>query len=251
MKSGEEINYDVNKSTVKSKDAAKHNQWQIRATFFKKNEGKYASIPNQTFPSLTYAFLIERHSAFHVAGIFVPAFVLIIVNLSLSWLNIDGYERFILVGLNLFSHYIYIEEMFFYIPYNGETVPTVLLFFRDSLFVTAFLLCVTILMKMITRNEEKPAPWIDFTTNFFTRKIIYGDFIFGVKINSRKLDEEHLVGHLNNYSKDNIVWRSFANIIDKFIFLIIFLVYIIMFIRLLPGGYDDSSWEGIAVENSI
>jgi hypothetical protein len=251
MKSGEEVNYDASKSTVKSKDAALHNQWKIIATFFKKNDGKYASIPNQTFPSLTYAFLIERHSAFHVAGIYVPALVLIIVNLSLSWLSIDGYERFILVGLNLFSHYIYLEELFFFVPYNGDTVPTVLLFFRDSLFVTAFLLCVTIFLKMIARNDEKPTPWIEFLASFFTSKLIFGDYIFGVNMKSEKADGEQLVENLINYPKDNLVWRTFANIIDKSIFIIIFVLYIILFTRLLPTSYDNNSWADIAVENNI
>lgn len=255
MKSGEELNYDGDRSTVKSVDAVKHNQWKIIATFFRKNNGKYKTMPNQSFPSLYYAFLIERHSALHVAGIFIPALVLIIVNLCLFWMNIDGYERFVLAGLNMFCHFLYLEQVFWYLPYNGDSVPTVLLFFRDSLFITAILLCETTFLKLINRNIEKPAPWIEFTTTLFTSKLIYGDVIFAIKINSDKQDPEQdsalLVTDLKSFSKDNIAWRTFSNILDKLMFVIIVITYIIMYVALLPENYDDNKWEGIAVESNV
>jgi hypothetical protein len=246
MKTGEEMNYIAAKSTVKSKEAAQHSQWKIIATFFKKNPGKYASSPNQTYPSMVFTFLIERHSAFHVAATFVPAIVLIICNLISSWINPDGYERFALITINLFCHYIYFEQMFYYMSFNGDTVPVTLLFFRNSSIITTFLLCLTVILKLINKYDGKPARWIDSMTTIFTIKMAYGNVIFEARRTS--YDSSLLAENMKNLSKDNLTWRTFSNIIDKFIFTFVLIIYMFMILILLPSGYDDRIWEGIAVE---
>lgn len=247
MKTGEELNYVAAKSTVKSKEAAQHSQWKIVATFFRKNEGKYASSPNMTYPSMIYTFLIERHSAFHIATTFVPAVVMIIVNLISSWMNPDFYERFALLTLNLFCHYINFEQMFFYMPSNGDTVPTTLLFFRNSTIITAFLLCLTVILKLINKYDEKPAQWIESFTTLFTGKMAYGNIIFGARRASE--DSSLIIQNLKSLTKDSLIWCTFSNIIDKLVFTIVVITYFCMVIMLLPKGYDKSVWNGIAVEN--
>lgn len=112
MKSGEEMNYNPEKVKVVSSKAQRNNQWQLLSSTSKVNIGKYASAPNETYPSVTFSFLIERHSAFHVSGTIVPAIILMTLNLTVLWMIPGMIERFILTLTNLFSHFLYMEFLY-------------------------------------------------------------------------------------------------------------------------------------------
>lgn len=112
MKTGEEMNYQTDKVRVISARAKDNNQWKMLSATSKINEGKYKSEPNETYPSISFSFLIERHSGYHVSGTIVPAVVLLICNLTVLWM-LPGYiERFVLSVFNLFSHFLYLECLY-------------------------------------------------------------------------------------------------------------------------------------------
>lgn len=112
MKSGEEMNYNTEKVKLISSRAKENNQWKMLASNTKINPGKYAIAPNETYPSITFSFLIERHSSYHISGIFVPAFVLLICNLTILCMMPGAIDRFILCIFNLFSHFLYLEFLY-------------------------------------------------------------------------------------------------------------------------------------------
>lgn len=106
MKTGEEINYNTNRVTVASARAKQNNLWNLLEATSVVNIGTYEVVPNETYPSVTFSFLIERHSAFHVGATIIPAFVLMINNLIVLWMTPGLIERFVLSAFNLFSHFI-------------------------------------------------------------------------------------------------------------------------------------------------
>ena len=112
MKTGEEINYNAEKLKLISSRAKQNSQWKLLSTNSKINEGKYAVVPNETYPSISFSFLIERHNAFHLSGTVVPAIVLIICNLTVLWMDLCSIDRFVLCLCNLFSHSLYIEFLY-------------------------------------------------------------------------------------------------------------------------------------------
>lgn len=112
MKTGEELNYIPERIKIISRKAKESHQWKLLSATSVYNVGKYAVAPNETYPSLTFAFYIERHSAFHVSGTLVPALILIVCNLIVLWMTPGSIERFILCIVNLFSHTLYLEFLY-------------------------------------------------------------------------------------------------------------------------------------------
>lgn len=111
MKTGEQLNYNTEKLKLISSRAKQNNQWKLLNANSKVNEGKYSVAPNETYPSIVFSFLIERLSGFHLTGTIIPAIVLMVCNLSVLWMD-SGIDRFILCLCNLFSHFLYVEFLY-------------------------------------------------------------------------------------------------------------------------------------------
>lgn len=73
--SGEHINFTTKATTVSTDDSRIHLEWKISSTWVQYMPGVYnfSSGDNSTYPSLFYAFVLERHSASFTAMITVPA----------------------------------------------------------------------------------------------------------------------------------------------------------------------------------
>lgn len=112
MKTGEEMNYNVDRVKLISSRTKDNNQWKLLASDAKVNPGQYAVAPNETYPSVTFSFLIERHSSYHVMGTIIPALVLLICNLVVLWMIPGAIDRFVLCIFSLFSHFIYLEFLY-------------------------------------------------------------------------------------------------------------------------------------------
>lgn len=112
MKTGEEMNYNADKVKLISSRAKENNQWKLLAAKAKVNAGKYAVVSNETYPSVVFSFLIERHSAYHISGTVISAIVLSFSNLLVLWMLPGSIERFILSISNLISHFLYLEFLY-------------------------------------------------------------------------------------------------------------------------------------------
>lgn len=73
VNSGEEIDYKIKKTIISDEELSSQNlQWRMLKATYKRNEGNF-SESKQTYPSLTFTFLIERHAAEIAVTILVPA----------------------------------------------------------------------------------------------------------------------------------------------------------------------------------
>lgn len=64
-----------------------------------------------TQPSVIINFGIERYSKGYIQQIMVPAVVLVLINIFLLTLNPELPDRMALYVINLFSHFIYVEQL--------------------------------------------------------------------------------------------------------------------------------------------
>ncbi|CAO1375370.1 unnamed protein product [Diamesa hyperborea] len=207
------------------------------------NNGSYSEYKNVTFPSVKYTFIIERHSALHIAGYIVSAFVLMVVCLSTLWMTPGCVERFVLSGFNLFSHFLFMEQLYWLIPHNGETLPNVVRYFRDSMCIATFILIETIVIQMVMMANDKPAVWIQSITTFATNNKV-GEYFF-TSARPEPQDSTDLLEKLKLQSNDRVLWITFCRVIDRLIFLILFIIFITMFIVMLPKNYLSFNYESL------
>jgi hypothetical protein len=66
---------------------------------------------NSSHPFIVFNFSFRRHSGEFSHQVMIPAAVLGVVNLVLLLLSPESKERFILLAMNLFSHFIYMEQL--------------------------------------------------------------------------------------------------------------------------------------------
>lgn len=73
VNSGDEIDFKILKSIITDEELSSQNQeWRLIRITYKRNPGNFSET-KQTYPSLTFSFLIERHSGSHAVIILIPA----------------------------------------------------------------------------------------------------------------------------------------------------------------------------------
>lgn len=74
VNSGDEIDYKVQKTIISDHDlTSQDRQFQLIRATYRRNPGNFTDT-KETYPSLTYSFLLQRHSAVHGAVLLVAAF---------------------------------------------------------------------------------------------------------------------------------------------------------------------------------
>lgn len=70
--SGDEIDFKLMKSVVTDDDLSSQNsEWRLIQATYRRDPGNFTNT-KVTYPSLTFSFLIERHSASHAVYILLP-----------------------------------------------------------------------------------------------------------------------------------------------------------------------------------
>ncbi|XP_050072550.1 neuronal acetylcholine receptor subunit beta-3-like [Anopheles maculipalpis] len=119
-----------------------HAEWKIQSAIL-----LHIYLPDNTsYPSLEYVFTLERHIAIYGA-ILTPGFLMIIINLAVLWMNSGSTERLYILCATCMGHFSYMEYLYWRVPYHGEAVPKMLLFFRDSLMINVLMLAFTIILR--------------------------------------------------------------------------------------------------------
>lgn len=111
MKSGEELNYNAEKVTLVTGRTKKNNQWKLLAATKKVDDGKYSST-NETYPSISFVFIIERHNGFYASTIIFSALCLILCNLSVFYFNPGDIIRMLMCGAILTSNMLYLSFLY-------------------------------------------------------------------------------------------------------------------------------------------
>jgi hypothetical protein len=136
-------------------------------------------------------------------------------------------------------------KSFFRLPKSGDSVPNVLIFFRDSEIIAAIFLFETLLVKTLVAksNEYRPYLWIQSAVTIATTNR-FGELLL-TTATGKVEDAADLVESVKKLSTDEIVWLTFCKLIDRLIFFVCFILYFFMFISLLPEGYLSLNYDPI------
>ena len=104
------------------------------------------------------------------------------------------------------------------------------IYYRNSLIITAALLIFTILFKYLTYFDTKPQPWIEtVTTKIMSNRI--GEYCFALKyydlkrLDKNKVEPTEIEELVEKLSPENKAWRQFVKITDRIVCFIIIVVY--------------------------
>ena len=107
--------------------------------------------------------------------------------------------------------------------------------------IATFLLIETIVVKMVMMVNDKPAVWIQSVTTFATNNKV-GEFVF-TSSRPDPQDSSDLIEKLKLQSNDDVVWITFCRVIDRLLFLILFIIFITMFLVMLPKNYLSFNYD--------
>lgn len=107
--------------------------------------------------------------------------------------------------------------------------------------IATFLLIETIVVQMVMLASNKPAVWIQSITTFATNNKV-GEFIF-TSSRPDPQDSSDLIEKLKLQSNDNVVWITFCRVIDRLMFIILFIIFITMIFVMLPKNYLSFDYD--------
>ncbi|XP_046748854.1 neuronal acetylcholine receptor subunit beta-3-like [Diprion similis] len=199
---------------------------------------------NYTFPTIMYNVIIERHSNLMQVTIIAPAVLLIIVTLTVLWLNPNYPERLIVAVLNLICHLICISDVIWQVPFNGSSTPSILFFHQSSMIAATFALLLTVVLRQLGEISASTPVWLETTTSTILESRA-GQLILLTILRpkaSRSLGAEEAnagsadakVFSDNVYSEKSNVWQNLATILDRLSFIIVLFTYLIMICVLAP-----------------
>lgn len=127
MNTGEELDYEREKTLLQLDDKLMDSKWKMVSGTVNKSTIVYLTKEKvrNTFPSIKFIFVLERHSALQAAAILAPTAVIILINLLVLFIDPDLSERVSLLGFNAVTHFMFLQQLYWAIPHNGDSVPNV------------------------------------------------------------------------------------------------------------------------------
>ncbi|XP_058447013.1 neuronal acetylcholine receptor subunit alpha-6-like [Malaya genurostris] len=245
-----EVDFLANGTSLGSDETNSHNEWNILSTNVQKHDTPLRD--NQTYPSVLFNYVLERHSGSHCAIVLTPAFIMMAINIISLWLNCYSLERLVMLGSSLFIHFLFIENLYWQIPFNGSSTPSFLIFFRNSLVITATSLVLTVFIKHIYLSDSEPPAAVGGVITFLS------DNQLGQKLFGRNLDEDTVEasettdGNGGENSPDTVIlvgenfpepkktavkggiYKVAALMIDRILFVGIIVLYALLLLTLMP-----------------
>ncbi|XP_035780676.1 neuronal acetylcholine receptor subunit alpha-5-like [Anopheles albimanus] len=227
-----------------------HSKWKMVAANAKKLQ-----YDNDTYPTVEYTFLLERHIAIYGA-ILTPGFIMALLNMGILWMSCVSSERLYILCGTCLGHFSYLEYLYWRVPYHGVAVPKLLIFFRDSLLINVAILTFTIMLRHMRLSTGNSSNVFDklaskaASTNVgsillqservgnvnkeendnHSEPNADGDTVnLVVEAAEVKIDEKHNT----NYTKQVLV----ATFLDRILFVCCLFSYILMLFNVLPSEF--------------
>ncbi|XP_017758780.1 PREDICTED: uncharacterized protein LOC108549775 [Eufriesea mexicana] len=239
---GEEVSFHLDRKGFQMEGFSNNSEWDFKVVNAYKVLKKYKCCPNDSYPMITYEFDIRRHHGIMHTTYITPAIALMLLTLTVLWLDSRSTERMAMAGMNLICHMLCIFDLHWQLPHNGTNPPSILLYYRNSLLLAVFALMLTALLrKMQEINIEVPY-WISTTTSFVLSNRA-GRFLILADDDSKLSTERILSGETEDNSElpkprtspKESSWRHFAAIIEWLFFFLVIFIYVIIIIILVPS----------------
>ncbi|XP_076621254.1 nicotinic acetylcholine receptor alpha9 subunit [Colletes latitarsis] len=236
--SGEEIDFHLDHKGYQMAGFMNNSVWDFKVLNAYKVVKMYACCPNDTYPMIVYEFSIVRHHGMLQVTYITPAIAMILLTLTVLWLDSRSTERIVVAGVNLICHLLCIFDMHWQLPHNGTNPPNIMLYYRDSLILAVFAFVLTALLRKIQEMNIEVPRWISSTTSFVLSNKA-GRFLVlteedSSRILSSEVDDNSDSPKTETISKESS-WRHFAAIIEWLSFFIVVFTYVILLITLMPS----------------
>ncbi|XP_003700113.1 nicotinic acetylcholine receptor alpha9 subunit [Megachile rotundata] len=239
--SGEEVNFNLDKKPYDIGGFMNNSQWDFKVLDAYKLLKKYKCCPNDTYPIIVYEFSVRRHHGMLHTTYVTPAIAMMLLTLTVLWLDSRSTERMAVAGVNLICHMLCIFDLHWQLPHNGTNPPNILLYYRDSLVLAVFALLLTALLRKMQEMSIDVPNWISSTTTFVLsnragRFLILADddSKLSASILERDAEENSDLPKSEARSKDSS-WRHFAAIIEWLSFFAVIIAYIVILTTLVPA----------------
>lgn len=111
MKTGEELNYNADRISLITKRSKQNNAWKLVDSSYKYHRGYY-SFTNETFPSVVFTFVLERHNAMQQVTTISSAVILIAVNLLGLFISPASMIRIVYFGGSIYANNLFLDFLF-------------------------------------------------------------------------------------------------------------------------------------------
>ncbi|KAM3959888.1 LOW QUALITY PROTEIN: acetylcholine receptor subunit beta-type unc-29-like [Aphomia sociella] len=176
---------------------------------------------------LRLTFFLERISAGHAAIAVVPTILLSMLTLTSLSLEVKDNVRLGVVTFNLLCHFYLLSSINEIIPKHSIDTPSILLYLRSSLLVTAIVIVLTTFLSHLKKRRSPPMFVIsvnDFVLNG------RGKFI----IKPRWVAEHGITVSDDTDNKTLEHWTDFANIINSVCHFVVIVFYIVIISVYMP-----------------
>ncbi|XP_046753204.1 neuronal acetylcholine receptor subunit alpha-7-like [Diprion similis] len=217
-------------------------QWKLLALEHTQVEDGIAE--GYTFPTIIYTVAIARNSASMRTVILAPAILLVVLTLTVLWLDPISVERSVVAVLNLICNLICVMNLNEQVPFNGSTTPSILVFHQGSIVIASLALLLTILLRQMMKLSVSAPDWLASAASSILASRA-GQLILLTTLDPKaaaavRADEESAGLTTSSDSSIQIksgstnVWRHLAALLDRLAFAIVLLTYLIMIIVLTP-----------------
>ncbi|XP_058803962.1 neuronal acetylcholine receptor subunit alpha-2-like isoform X2 [Phymastichus coffea] len=238
---GEEISLNFRKKGISMKGFTGHKQWLVTNYTSKKYSPTFNCCPNDTFPTLIANFYLQRHSPMMHAVYITPAVVLMVITLTVLWLDSRSIERISLASINFVCHILCLYDLHWMLPSNGISPPNILLFYRDSMVLATFAMIVTALLRKLQVANSSAPGWIVSTVTFMAsnragRFLLLDNADVKAELSNAERDSEDTVESANVAvtKKHDDSWRKLAIIVEWIAFFATTFTYFLLLILLVP-----------------
>uniref|UniRef100_A0A182PTQ8 Neurotransmitter-gated ion-channel ligand-binding domain-containing protein n=1 Tax=Anopheles epiroticus TaxID=199890 RepID=A0A182PTQ8_9DIPT len=197
------------------------------------------SSDNYMYNVLNVALVLRRLAGFEYVAVVAPILVLALLNTYIVWLRSISFERKVLLGLSIFTHFGYLKQLEWALPYNRDTLPNCMIFMLCSTVVSVLLLILTLLNCWIrTRltRESTTGSFIDRITGSFSQSRV-AELILAA-------DYLELSYQVTRQEKDNF-WSRLGKLFDRGLAIVCVIVYIVLVWIFIPFNYELDELHGV------
>ncbi|EFN76016.1 neuronal acetylcholine receptor subunit alpha-3 [Harpegnathos saltator] len=235
---GEEIDFHLVGNGIHLNGYENNSVWDLKFIDAVKHVKKYKCCPNDTFPKIVYTFALSRHYSISHTSYVTPAVALMLLTLTVFWLDSRSVERMGVASVNFICHLLCIFDLHWQLPYNGVNPPNIMLFYRESLALATFALILTALLRKLQDMSMEAPTWISSTTMFVLSNRA-GRFLLQNDEESKTAGEGTGVEENSDVPRSGLrtkesSWRHLAAIVEWLSFFCVILTYIIILITLMP-----------------
>ncbi|KAK9875258.1 hypothetical protein WA026_007650 [Henosepilachna vigintioctopunctata] len=166
--------------------------------------------------------------------------VLLLITLTALWIPPNQEDRMHMCLLNLILHFMHLEYVSDMVPTHGPNTPYLVCYSRDSMLLASFSILFSIMLKNFIEGSVHAPAWVSNSITFLAdykilELVLLNDHTIKGE-ETLKVDDElaTIIDNTNNNPTENQDWLVFGKVLDRILFIIYCIVYIIMFVSFLP-----------------